>query len=411
MKLLNKTLQYYFWLSIVLLMVAIPVFYYVLQRIVLSNIDASLVATKTQLIPRLRVMEIEPEALQPQLDDGVTLEKAPRRPESDSLYTSDKYRLLTSYLVINQETYRLQIKSSLADHQRLIGSIIVLQSVLLILLLSGLLLINQSLAKRIWKPFYQTLRKLRAYKVDDPAPLQLAPSGISEFGELNSAVEQLAERSRQSYLSQKEFAENASHELRTPLAVFQGKLEMLMQTTPLSEEQAALISELADASHRMTRLNKGLLLLTRIQNGQFPDTAAVLVRETARHLLAQYEPQIAQKGLQVEEDWLDELPVNMSPNLLEVLLGNLLSNAIRHNLPGGKIVVKGANGMLTVSNTGQAYPLQEDRIYQRFAKNSKDAESLGLGLEIVRKICDLYGFEVKYSWEKGMHNFQVIMKS
>lgn len=410
MKLLNKTLQYYFWLSIVLLMVAIPVFYFVLQRLVISNIDASLVATKTQLIPRLRVMEIRPGGPQPRLEDGVTLEKAPRQPESDSLYTADRYRQLTSYLVINQETYRLQIKSSLADHQRLIGSIIILQSVLLILLLTGLLLINQSLARRIWKPFYQTLRKLRAYKVDDPAPLQLAPSDISEFGELNAAVEQLAERSRQSYLSQKEFAENASHELRTPLAVFQGKLDMLMQTTPLSEQQAALISELADASHRMTRLNRGLLLLTRIQNGQFPETADVSVREAARHLLAQYEPQVAQQGLRVEEDWLDELWVNMSPNLLEVLLGNLLSNAIRHNLPGGKIVVKGANGVLTVSNTGQAYPLQEDRIFQRFAKNSKDADSMGLGLEIVRKICDLYGYRVKYSWEHGLHNFQVIMK-
>ncbi len=298
-------------------------------------------ATKTQLVPRLRVMEIRPGGPQPRLEDGVTLEKAPRKPAGDSLYTADRYRLLTSYLVINQETYKLQIKSSLQDHQRLIGSIIILQSVLLILLLTGLLLINQSLARRIWKPFYQTLRKLRAYKVDDPAPLALAPSGISEFEELNTAVEQLAERSRQSYLSQKEFAENASHELRTPLAVFQGKLEMLMQTMPLSEEQAMLINDLADASHRMTRLNKGLLLLTRIQNGQFPDTADVSVRNTARHLLAQYEPQIGQKGLSVEEDWLDELWVNMSPNLLEVLLGNLLSNAIRHNLPGGKIVVKG----------------------------------------------------------------------
>lgn len=410
MKLLNKTLQYYFWLSIVLLMVAIPVFYYVLQRIVISNIDASLEATKTQLIPRLRVMEFQPGAPQPRLEDGITLEKAPTRPGSDSLYTSDRHRLLTSYLVINRETYRLQIKSSLADHQRLIGSIIILQSVVLILLLTGLLLINQSLARRIWKPFYQTLRKLRAYKVDDPAPLQLAPSNISEFKELNAAVEQLAERSRQSYLSQKEFAENASHELRTPLAVFQGKLDMLMQTHPLTEDQAALISELADASHRMARLNKGLLLLTRIQNGQFPETADVSVRDTARHLLGQYEPQIAQKQLGVEEDWLDELKVNMSPNLLEVLLGNLLSNAIRHNVAGGKLLVKGANGTLTVSNTGQPYPLQEDRIYQRFAKNSKDAESMGLGLEIVRKICDLYGFEVKYAWEGGLHNFQVIMK-
>ncbi|WP_109699852.1 sensor histidine kinase [Chitinophaga deserti] len=411
MKLLNKTLQYYFWLSIVLLMVAIPVFYFVLQRIVISNIDASLVASKTELIPRLRVMEIHPGTPQPRLEDGVTLEKAPRQPGGDSLYTTDKYRLLTSYLVINQETYRLQIKSSLADHQRLIGSIIILQSVLLILLLSGLLLINQSLARRIWKPFYQTLRKLRAYKVDDPGPLQLTPSGITEFAELNTAVEQLAERSRQSYLSQKEFAENASHELRTPLAVFQGKLEMLMQTSPLSEQQAMLISELADASHRMARLNKGLLLLTRIQNGQFPETAEVSVRDAARHLLAQYEPQISQQRLSVEEDWLDELKVTMSPNLLEVLLGNLLSNAIRHNVAGGKLVVKGANGALTISNTGQPYPLPEERIYQRFAKNSKDAESMGLGLEIVRKICDLYGFEVKYRWENMLHSFQVIMKS
>lgn len=411
MKLLNKTLQYYFWLSIVLLMVAIPVFYFVLQRIVISNIDASLVASKTELIPRLRVMEIHPGTPQPRLEDGVTLEKAPPQPGGDSLYTTDKYRLLTSYLVINQETYRLQIKSSLADHQRLIGSIIILQSVLLILLLSGLLLINQSLARRIWKPFYQTLRKLRAYKVDDPGPLQLAPSGITEFAELNTAVEQLAERSRQSYLSQKEFAENASHELRTPLAVFQGKLEMLMQTSPLSEQQATLITELADASHRMARLNKGLLLLTRIQNGQFPETAEVSVRDTAKHLLAQYEPQIAQQQLRVEEDWLDELKVTMSPNLLEVLLGNLLSNAIRHNVAGGKLVVKGANGTLTISNTGQPYPLPEERIFQRFAKNSKDAESMGLGLEIVRKICDLYGFEVKYRWENTLHSFQVIMKS
>src|SRR5690606_18129091 len=159
----------------------------------------------------------------------------------------------------------------IANHQKLIGSIIVLQCVLLVLLLAGLLLVNQGLSRRVWRPFYQTLRKLRAYKVDDAEPLSLGSSAVAEFRELNTAVEQLAERSRQSYVAQKEFAENASHEMRTPLAIFQGKLELLMQTDPLTEEQAELITDLATASQRMARLNKGLILLTRIQNGQFPE--------------------------------------------------------------------------------------------------------------------------------------------
>src|SRR5687768_2035808 len=121
MKLLNKTVQYYFLLSVVLLLVAVPVFYLVLKRIVIANVDARLIETKTQLIPRLQVMEVQPGNKQPLLDNDITLEKSGKPGAKDSLYTSDKgtYRLLTSYLVINQNTYRLQIKSSLANHQAL----------------------------------------------------------------------------------------------------------------------------------------------------------------------------------------------------------------------------------------------------------------------------------------------------
>ena len=412
MKLLNKTTQYYFIYSMVLLLVAVPVFYFVLRKIVIANIDASLVATKTWLIPRLQVMEIKPGTHNPLLNNDVTLEKSQGRGRNeDSLYTSESHRLLSSHLVINQETYRLQIRSSIANHQKLIGSIIVLQCVLLVLLLAGLLLVNQGLSRRVWRPFYQTLRKLRAYKVDDAESLSLGSSAVAEFRELNTAVEQLAERSRQSYVAQKEFAENASHEMRTPLAIFQGKLELLMQTDPLTEEQAELITDLATASQRMARLNKGLILLTRIQNGQFPETEEIAVKNTARHLLAQYQPQIEQKKLQLETDWLDELTVNVNPTLLEVLLGNLLSNAIRHNVPGGRIIVKLANGAFTVRNTGQPYALPEDRIFERFAKSSPDAESMGLGLEIVNKICRLYDFTIRYAFENQYHSFTVQMKS
>lgn len=420
MKLLNKTVQYYFLLSVILLLVAVPVFYFVLKRIVIANVDARLIATKTQLVPRLQVMEETPEGNNPLLNNDITLERAAPHSGRDSLYTSDvvdsssrrriTYRLLTSHLVINRETYRLQIKSSLANHEALITSIIILQVLLLSLLLAGLLLINRSLARQVWKPFYNTLRKLRAYKVDDAAPLQLGKSGISEFEELNAAVEQLADRSRKSYVSQKEFAENASHEMRTPLAIFQGKLELLMQTTPITEEQAALITDLATASQRMARLNKGLILLTRIQNGQFPETEEISIQRMAEHLLEQYRSQAEQKQLGIETDWQEDLLVNANPTLIEVLLSNLLANAIRHNLTGGNILVKISGGVFTVQNTGQLYALNTGRLFQRFAKSSADTESMGLGLEIVKKVCDLYKYEITYTYEHPMHVFSVKMR-
>ena len=408
MKLLNKTVQYYFLLSVILLLVAIPVFYFVLKKIVIANVDARLEATKTQLVPRLQVMAFN--GGEPVLGSDITLEKAGPHAGKDSLYTADTYRLLSSYLVINRETYRLQIKSSIANHEKLITSIIILQVLLLTFLLAGLLLINRSLSGKVWEPFYKTLQQLRAYKVDDPAPLHLGPSSVNEFRELNTAVEQLAERSRQAYVAQKEFAENASHEMRTPLAIFQGKLELLMQTDPLSEEQAGLISDLASASQRMARLNKGLVLLTRIQNGQFPETENVPVLQLAESLLEQYEPQLQQKQLTVQREWTDGLAVNANPTLMEVLLGNLLGNAIRHNIPHGNIIVRLAAGTLTVQNTGQPFALPGERIFHRFSKQSADAESMGLGLEIVRKICDLYGFEISYQYAHPLHAFRVVMQ-
>ncbi len=421
MKLLNKTVQYYFLLSVVLLLVAVPVFYVVLKRIVIANVDARLIATKTQLIPRLQVLEVPPPKGSPLFNNDISLERAVPHGGRDSLYTSDMvdslsrhrgtYRLLTSHIVINQETYRLQIKSSLANHEALITSIIILQVLLLIFLLAGLLLINRSLARKVWNPFYKTLRKLRSYKVDDTEPLQLERSGVNEFAELNTAVEQLADRSRKAYVAQKEFAENASHEMRTPLAIFQGKLELLMQTSPLTEEQAALITDLAAASQRMARLNKGLILLTRIQNGQFPETEPVSLQKMAIHLLEQYQPQIEQKEIVLEQYWEQDIVINSNPTLIEVLLGNLLANAIRHNLKGGNMIVRMTDHTFTVQNTGQFYALNPDRLFRRFSKSSADAESMGLGLEIVKKICDLYGFEVSYSYDHPLHTFRILIKS
>src|SRR4029077_14458056 len=126
------------------------------------------------------------------------------------------------------------------------GSILLVQTILLILLMAGMLWINQIISKKIWQPFYVALNNMQQYELNKNTSLAFKQSGTDEFNELNKAMKNLFDRNYQVYLQQKEFTENASHEMQTPLAIFQGKLELLMQTTPLNEEQAALISELED---------------------------------------------------------------------------------------------------------------------------------------------------------------------
>jgi signal transduction histidine kinase len=418
MRLLTQFLKRYFFLSVVILLLSIPLFYYVLRQIVIANVDARLIATKTQLIPQLQVLSETMIDEGPLLNNDITIERVNPGANPDSLFTSDlidsisrrkmAYRLLTSHLVINQDTYRIQIKSSLSNHEVLISRIILVQIILLSCLFAGLIYINRSLSKQIWKPFYQTLQKLKSYSVDSKQPLRLEKSNIAEFKELNQAIEQLADRSQKSYINQKEFAENASHEMRTPLAVLQGKLELLMQTNPLTEEQARLMGELAEASQKMARLNTSLLLLTRIQNGQFPQTERLDLVQNVRYILQSFEEQVMQKQIQVVFDHLQATCLlEANPNLLEILLNNLISNAIRHNYPGGRIHIQIADQKLQLTNTGQPFSLNTNRLFQRFSKDSKDPESMGLGLEIVSKICELYGFKLQYQFENLEHIFTV----
>ena len=183
------------------------------------------------------------------------------------------------------------------DSEDLISSIVQVQVLLLLVLLSGLFLINRNLSQRIWRPFYTTLDKLRGYKVEQHQALNLAGSNINEFNDLNGSLEELTGRMHRSFLVQKEFTENAAHEMQTPLAIFQSKLELLMQTSPINEEQAGLIGDLADAGRRMGRLNKALILLTRIENQQFADIESVALKSILQKQVVQFNSQAEQKHI------------------------------------------------------------------------------------------------------------------
>ncbi|MEO6731377.1 MAG: HAMP domain-containing sensor histidine kinase [Ferruginibacter sp.] len=418
MKLLQKTIRSYFIYSCIILVVAIPVFYFVIQSIVQEDVDEDLVATKENLRPKIaKALEAHKINQLQFLDHDITVSLSTHAEEFDAFNTIEIYdsiakemvphRVLTTHMNVNGTPCLLQVKISMVDKDELIKSIVQVQVLLLILLLTGLFVINRRLSEKIWKPFYNTLDKLRNYKVEDHEPLALGKSSINEFDDLNRSLEGLTDRTHQAYIGQKEFAENAAHEMQTPLAVFQGKLELLMQTLPLNEEQAILMGDLADASQRMVRLNKSLVLLTKIENYQFAGKENVCLNEVISDLISQFEPQVIEKKLSFDVDLKEEVCLQANRTVIEILISNILGNTIRHNYPKGRVVILLKENILTVQNTGRAGALEEQKIFTRFQKESTDSTSIGLGLEIVKKICNLYGFAISYQFVNDLHSFSV----
>jgi len=418
MKLLQKTVRSYFIYSLFLLLVAIPAFYLVLQSIVTEDMDEDLVFSKESMKPKIADALLKHDISQLQfLDYDIRISASTHTQPFDSLATIILYdsitgemvphRQLTSHFMVNGQPCMLQMTTSLVDKEALIRSIVEVQVILLLLLLAGLFLINRNLSKKIWKPFYRTLDKLRHYNVEQHAPLVLGKSSVNEFNDLNYSLEELTERTYQTYTGQKKFTENAAHEMQTPLAIFQSKVELLMQTTPLNEEQAQLISDLGDATQRMARLNKSLVLLTKIENHQFTGIEDVSVNAVIDHLLEEYHPQIIEKGLHIHRDFQAALSVKANKALIEILVANLLGNAIRHNHTGGSIKILLQQNKLVIQNSGRAAALDEQAIFSRFQKESADSASIGLGLEITKQVCNLYGFSIQYQFLDDLHCFTV----
>lgn len=200
MKLLQKTIRSYFIYSVIVLLVAIPVFYFVIQGIVRDDVDEDLLNTKELLRPKIREALLSNTIDQLKfLDHDVTVSVSTATKEFDTLATIEifdtiskelvPYRVLTSHFTVNGKPCMLQLKTSLVDNDDLIASIVKVQVILLLLLIAGLFIINRNLSKKIWMPFYTTLNKLRNYKVEKHDPLALSQSSISEFNDLNTSLQ------------------------------------------------------------------------------------------------------------------------------------------------------------------------------------------------------------------------------
>lgn len=284
---------------------------------------------------------------------------------------------------------------------------ITLQFGVIAFVLAGAIIITLSLiSQRLWRPFDKTLRIIEGFRLEDGTLPELPASDIREFNRLNNALQKLMGNSMTSYKTQKEFTENASHELQTPLAVFQSKLDLLLQRPDITEEQAELIQALYDTSQRLAALNRNLLLLAKIDNNQYKLTENVCLNKVVDELLPLLKT--ISGDITLRQDFRNAaLMINANRTLLESLLNNLVVNAVRHNRRGGEINITIEDNRLTVSNTSDRQPLDGSQIFNRFYRPQGQSKGNGLGLAIVKAICSYHGWRIEYNYCEKKHCFTV----
>ena len=212
------------------------------------------------------------------------------------------------------------------------------------------------------------------------------------------------------YQANKQFTQNAAHELQTPLAIIKGHAELLLQAPSLSENEAEAIGAIFHSINRLSRLNSALILLAKIEQGRFNDEKPVNINETISITLEYFSDMINLQKLIIEKKYPCDFTVNMSATLAEILIANLLQNAIRHNLSDGFIKIETNKEELKISNAGKPLKTSPENLFKRFYRESEKEESLGLGLSIVKRIAQQSGLKVEYTFEEGVHSLRVFYR-
>jgi signal transduction histidine kinase len=417
MKLLTRTSRYYIFYTIpVILFSAIFIYFFLLNEIGESN-DAIL-STRVKVIENyiakgnsnaLNVFEVNNEVYIKEIEKGRIIQQTIK----DTLLYSDiekeyiSNKIMEVSAIVNGRNYQIKVWKSTIEYDELMEVVFVVFTVLLVLLLLVTAYINSKVSKLIWEPFRNTLNYIKDFSVHTANYKKLEPSEIAEFSELNSSINQMTSKMSADYKNQKKFTENASHEFQTPLAIIKGKIDVLLQENTLKEEAMTLLIAIEEAASRLSRINKSLLLLSKIENQQYEKTDTVALLPLIEKVKALNEDFILDKNIAFFDEATEELDFKINSELCFILINNLIQNAIRHNVKDGKITITIKNKTLIISNTGVLEALNEVSIFERFEKKSSNVNSIGLGLAIVKEIAEANAIEVVYQYENNRHAFSL----
>lgn len=320
----------------------------------------------------------------------------------------EAHRKLSVVKAINDEWYKLTLTTVIFEEEDVIQTVSFSISLLFLILSVAIVFSNFLISRRLFQPFQRSLDAIRNFNLTQSHDLELPKEHTHEFDQLNKSLNQLIQENLKEYRLLKEFSENASHEIQTPLAIAQSKLEMLVQSPRLNGEDLELVSATLGSVEKMSRLGYALTLLTKIENREFYPKDETALQPAVCKLADGFEELIKMSSLCLRTDIESDYKVLCHPVLLDVLISNLINNAIKHNQEGGCIDIALKDNQLIIANSGKPIPFHKDLLFERFRKGQNSEKSLGLGLAIVKKICEVHHFKISYNYQDSKHFFQII---
>lgn len=405
----------------VLLAAWAALFYYIIVDEINDETDDALEDYSEQIITRALAGESLPSA-----DNGtnntyyireVAAEYAARVPHMvyldqevylDSKKETEPARVLcTIFRDAADRYFELTVMIPTIEKEDLLETILSWIIILYIILLLAIIAVNAWIIYRSFRPLYAILDWLDTFTVGREIPPLDNDTKVTEFRRLNEAMLRNARRNNEMYEEQQQFIGNASHEMQTPVAICKNRMEILLNDPSLTEQQLGEIVKTRQTLDHISKLNRTLLLLTKIENRQFPESTEIDMNRLIKKLADDYSEVYAGRNIYVHIGEEAQLKVVMNETLASVLASNLLKNAWVHSPRGAEVGIRLTARGISVCNTAEGGPLDPQQVFKRFSHSSQNAGSLGLGLALVESICKLYGMEARYDYSDSMHHFSI----
>ncbi len=348
-------------------------------------------------------------------EDQITIYKNVNAKGKDSLFTQRKrltedeeeFRISRFYISIAGKDYEVEVAKSLENTDRIVKLVILITIITIVVLLLAIIILNQILLRRLWRPFNDSIKKIASYRLGQTSIPEFQKTDISEFQILNDTLQESISRHQNDYSMLQSFTENASHEMQTPVAIIHSKMDSLIQDENLSASQSAIVQEAYTALQRLTRLNKTLLLLTKIENNQYTATERIDLKAILDEKVLDFQDLMDKKNINFRMINMAKPNIVMNAGLADIMLNNLFNNCIKYNSQNGTIDIFLKADSLEFCNGPSDEELDDKLIFNRFYKSGNFLDQHGLGLAIVKEICNNSNFQIQYIHKDRQHIFKI----
>ncbi|WP_231489814.1 HAMP domain-containing sensor histidine kinase [Pedobacter sp. Leaf170] len=320
-------------------------------------------------------------------------------------HQNEHARFLRTEMMLDGEAYQIIVIASKMERQEQIKNICLIILLPVCILLIVVLLVNRMLLKKIWDPFSQMLKNINDFNINHEKPYRSVDMPVEEFKQLNQVLIDLSGKVKKDYEEIKLFTENASHEMMTPLAVINSRLDNMLQSSNLDTKEGEMLSELYQATSRLTRLNQSLLLLVKIDHNLLQEHEDIDLCQLIQEKTHYFHELLQERSIQLKTTLLPSRII-ANRQLIEILINNLFSNVIRHNYEKGSIEIYLDSNQIIFANTAHHGALDAEKIFDRFYKGIA-SEGTGLGLAILKQICIRQHYLLNYTYQHNLHTFTI----